>query len=614
MHWYASTEIVGPDPREAGSAKAATGSTTASGRPEIDYAALDRGDDLANRFRVEEKLGQGGFSVVYRVFDAFSDTSRVLKLIVKDRRSTFERLKREYSILERLPPHPNVVRVVWADKLPDDTPFIVFEFVPGTGVDELLRSGSISPDDVKLLGLETLAGLVHLHGNDVFHRDIKPSNLLWTDRGVRIIDFNVAVIADDDESRPGGTRRYVPPDLQVGDEMTPEEKTDWDLFALGVTLYECSTGKYPWDAARPLADTVPKDPRDFDRSLSGEFVQVLLQAIALRRPDRFASAAAFHDALSAVSAMRSLPATVPVKPLPDSDGGESSLLTPTRPNVNPFVSHLLTMYSQSPRSNAGTRGLDAIGRETYVRTQLDETLRAALLAGEFRIVAVTGNAGDGKTAFIQQIENVPEVASTLERRPNGSTFSWAGRRFITNHDGSQDEDDIANDEVLRAFFAPFEGDDSQGWPQDDTRIIAINEGRLVDFLAEHERRYGRLRTIILAGLAGGAPDDGVAAVNLNLRSVVMSPTASVGADSIFDRLLRRLTAEKYWKACAACDLRNRCYVHHNARTLIDPVAGPQGCRTPSLSLHHHTSSWPPPHNDAGFAVCSRVHTGGHPEL
>ena len=99
-------EIVGPDPREAGSVKVPNTFVAATGRPEIDYAALDRGDDLANRFRIEEKLGQGGFSVVYRVFDSFSDTSRVLKLIVKDRRSTFERLKREYSILERLPPHP----------------------------------------------------------------------------------------------------------------------------------------------------------------------------------------------------------------------------------------------------------------------------------------------------------------------------------------------------------------------------------------------------------------------------------------------------------------------------------------------------------------------------
>ena len=255
--------------------------------------------------------------------------------------------------------------------------------------------------------------------------------------------------------------------------------------------------------------------------------------------------------------------------------GEPSLLQPLRPNVNPFVNHLLAMYSQSSHSNAGTRGLDEIGRETYIPTLLDNELRRALFDGEFRLVAVTGNAGDGKTAFIQQIERATEAKSTLVTRPNGSVFSWKGRRFVTNHDGSQDEAEKTNDAVLREFFDPFQGDDSSGWPADETRIIAINEGRLVDFLSEHEHRHPRLRAIILAGLSGAAPTDGIAAVNLNLRSVVADSPGTAGPSAIFDRLVRRLTHEKFWEACRGCDLRDRCYVHHNARTLIDPVAGPK---------------------------------------
>ena len=567
--------IVGPDPRAGDPAQVQESTVPVSARPEVDYATLQPGDSLANRFRVEERLGQGGFAVVYRVFDSYSDTSRVLKLIVKDRRSTFERLKREYRILEQLPRHPHVVRAVWADKLADETPYMVFEYVPGTGVNELLDNSSFSPDDVRCLGLETLAGLEHLHAHEVFHRDVKPSNLLWTDHGVRIIDFNVAVNAEDDESLPGGTRRYVPPDLQVGEEMSTEEKIDWDLFALGVTLYECATGRYPWDGTRPIVDMAPRDPRDFISQLAAGFVQVLLRAIAPRRADRFVSAAAFRTALEAVTETR---AAQPVAPADTPLGlgtGEPSLLQSSRPNVNPFVNHLLAMYSQSPRSNAGTRGLDAIGRETYIPTLLDDRLRSALFAGEFRLVVVTGNAGDGKTAFIQQIERATEVAATLVTRANGSEFSWAGRRFITNHDGSQDEAQKTNEEVLREFLQPFEGDDIGGWPKNETRIIAINEGKLVDFLTEHENRYRRLRAIILAGLTGAVPEDGVVAVNLNLRSVVADPPGIAGPNAIFDRLVRRLTHEKFWEACAGCDLRNRCYVHHNARTLMDPVAGPK---------------------------------------
>ena len=565
-------KIVGPDPRDAGRAEAPESAAAPAQTPEVNYAALQRGEDVANRFRIEERLGQGGFAVVYRVFDAFSDTSRVLKIIVKDRHSTFERLKREYSVLEGLPPHPNVVRVVWADKLRDDTPYLVFEYVPGTGVNELLDAGSLSPEDVRRLGTDTLSGLDHLHQHGVFHRDVKPSNLLWTDRGVRIIDFNVAARGDDDEARPGGTRRYIPPDLEFAEEMTEAEKTDWDLFSLGVTLYECATRKYPWKGDTPIAGVAPTEAGDYASDLAPEFARVLMQAIAPRRADRFPSAAAFRDALATVDTVRAVPDAPPVDA--PADSGESPAPWPHKPNFNPFVSHLQAMYSQSPRSNAGTRGLDEIGRETYVQTLLDDRLRPALLAGEFRLVVVTGNAGDGKTAFIQQIERATEVASTLVRRPNGAEFKWRNRRFVTNHDGSQDEEGKANDEVLREFFQPFEGD-CGGWPQDETRIIAINEGRLVDFLSEHEDRYRRLRALVLAGLAGAAPEDGVAAVNLNLRSVVAGAPEDGPSDAIFDRLVRRLTADKFWAACDGCDLRDRCYAHHNARTLTDPVAGPK---------------------------------------
>jgi len=70
-----------------------------------------------------------------------------------------------------------------------------------------------------------------------------------------------------------------------------------------------------------------------------------------------------------------------------------------KPNTNPYVTYLLTLYSQSQRSNSGPRGLDALSEQLYVDTALDRELIPAVLAGEFRLVLITGNAGDGKTAF-----------------------------------------------------------------------------------------------------------------------------------------------------------------------------------------------------------------------
>jgi serine/threonine protein kinase len=568
-------DIVGPDPREAAKPKKEIPSSAPVG-PEVDYQVLKRGSEIASRFLIEEKLGSGSFAVAYKVFDSFSDTTRVLKIIVKDRRSTFQRLKQEYRVLERLKPHPNVVRVVWADKLPDETPFMVFEYVPGTGVDELLNTGALALEDSKRIADDALAGLEHLHASGVFHRDIKPSNLLWTDEGVRIIDFNVAAHEADDEARPGGTRRYIPPDVEIGETLTRDEEIDRDLYALGITLYECATGKYPWTEVTPPPKVAPRDPTTHVSDLAPEFAQMLLRAIAPRRADRFVTASEFRAALAAVSKVRIIAPPSPPEIRAKTETTPSlSVLQPFKPNFNPFVSHLLTMYSQSPRTNAGTRGLDAIGSETYVKTLLDEKLQPAIFSGELRLVIVTGNAGDGKTAFIQRIERkVP--SGSLEQRPNGSAFALFGRRFLTNYDGSQDEENKPNDEVLQEFLWPFEGQNPTGWPTDETRIIAINEGRLVDFLMEHRDRFTHLKRLVLEGLTGSPPSDGVVTVNLNLRSIVASrPGAEGDSDSIFDRQLSCLIHERFWEPCVSCDLRDRCYVYHNARTLMDSVAGPK---------------------------------------
>jgi len=567
-------EIVGPDPREAGKLVAAA----AAPKPPasvVDYMNLPQGFELGRRFRVEERLGRpGGFAVAYKVFDSFSDTTRVLKLVVKDRRSTFERLKQEYKTLLALKPHPNVVSVVWADQLGDETPYIVFEHLPGFNVEEMIEGQALSTEDCLRIAKETALGLEHLHVSGVFHRDIKPSNLLWTNDGIRIIDFNVATRLDDPDGWQGGTRRYLPPDLDLNEALTPADETRRDVYALGITIFECLTGaKYPWDAATPLAGVAPKRPEELVPDISAEFSSLIQKALAPRSTERFQTAAEFRQAVEAIpSARRPLPP--PVLPL-EASVELSNLLPPTKPNTNPFVTQLLSMYSQSRRTNAGTRGLDEIGKQTYIPTLLDTSLRPAVLSGKFGLVIISGNAGDGKTAFIQQLEDAEQVRATVKRRLNGATFHFRGRTFTTNYDGSQDEETKLNDDVLAEFFGPFGGDNDRGWPTKETKIIAINEGRLIDFLSQHEDQFRHLNRVVRSGLEGVQPQGGAIIVNLNLRSVVADPAGATTPDSIFDRLLRRLVNPNFWDACDSCDLRERCYLQHNVRTFQDPVAGPK---------------------------------------
>ena len=568
-------EIVGPDPREAGKARPGAAAPKTPPSSSIDYTNLPQGFELGRRFRVEERLGlPGGFAVAYKVFDSFSDTSRVLKLVVKDRRSTFERLKQEYKTLLALKPHPNVVTVVWADQLGDETPYIVFEYLPGFNVEEMIEGQALSTEDCLRIAKETALGLDHLHASGVFHRDIKPSNLLWTNDGIRIIDFNVALRIDDPAGHQGGTRRYLPPDLDLNAHLTPDDEADRDVYALGITLFECLTGaKFPWDGTTPPVGVPPRRPEELVPDISPEFSALIQKTLAPRSVDRYQSAREFLRALEAIPSARK---AVPPPILPsEASVTLSDILPPPKPNTNPFVAQLVSMYSQNRRTNAGTRGLDEIGKQTYIPTLLDVGLRPAVLSGKFRLVVISGNAGDGKTAFIQQLEDDDEVRPAITRLLNGATFRFRGRTFITNYDGSQDEESKLNDEVLLEFFAPFKGDNNQNWPAKETRIIAINEGRLIDFLSQHEAEFRELAGIVRSGFEGDGPRSGVVVVNLNLRAVVADPAEAGSPDSIFDRLLRRLVNPNFWEACSSCDLRESCYVRHNAASFQDSVAGPK---------------------------------------
>jgi len=242
-------------------------------------------------------------------------------------------------------------------------------------------------------------------------------------------------------------------------------------------------------------------------------------------------------------------------------------------HTNPFVDVLLTLYSQG-RNNKGTRGLILNG-EVYVETALDRELIPASLAGEFGLVIITGNAGDGKTAFLQKLEKLATengATVTPASRGNGAIFELDGRKFQSNYDGSQDEVDVGNDEVLTEFLSGFSGDDASSWPSDEVRLIAINEGRLIDFLESHSDDYPHLLTLVRRGLETGVPEEGIALVNLNLRSIVAE--SEDGQASILQRLLKRMTHRKFWKQCDGCDLRDKCYVLHNVKTFQDETAGP----------------------------------------
>ena len=148
-------------------------------------------------------------------------------------------------------------------------------------------------------------------------------------------------------------------------------------------------------------------------------------------------------------------------------------------NYNTNVDTFLKIYSQSLLSTGLTRGLD---ENTYIPTRLDTALKDDVLKGKKKLIVLTGNAGDGKTAFIQLIEESAKKAggNFKAKTDNGCEFSFNGQDFETLYDGSQDFEGESNDILLKEFFKAFEGDKEP--TAKIVKIIAINEGKLRDFI------------------------------------------------------------------------------------------------------------------------------------
>lgn len=193
------------------------------------------------------------------------------------------------------------------------------------------------------------------------------------------------------------------------------------------------------------------------RALSRAFADFLHKAVQPDGERRFQSARAMREALQAIEAYSG---PVAVEGMGVDPAARLTLTADERakPNYNPYVTRLLTLDSQARHTNAGTRGLDEIAKLTYVKTRLDERLAPEIVDGDFRLVLISGNAGDGKTAFLQQLEQQFEARGVAVARARSSA-SWThdGLAYRSNYDASQDDEDRRSDAVLEDFFAPFAG-------------------------------------------------------------------------------------------------------------------------------------------------------------
>jgi len=284
------------------------------------------GETIADRFEILAVLGSGGFSRVYRVRDTLEGEERALKLF--DTAAGYEAVRREIGALRKVR-HPNVVKVIWADRTSHGEWYLISEYVEGeplslytngrrhlpdreaVGVvlDVLDALAAIHPDSVRLdeleaknrggeLSADEYNEMMCLRNEGLVHRDIKPQNIILTRQGAKLLDFNIASRVGDPVKTVSGTPRYQPPDVDF---------TQWDvstdLFAVGVTLYELlCNGQHPYESGQPRIGNEIRDPRTFRGDLDSDLAAFLLKACAPYRGERFRTALEMREALEGAQA------------------------------------------------------------------------------------------------------------------------------------------------------------------------------------------------------------------------------------------------------------------------------------------------------------------------
>jgi serine/threonine-protein kinase len=288
---------------------------------------------LAGRYRLIERLGAGGMSVVWRAYDEVLGRQVAVKVLAGDFATApafRDRIRREAQAVARLS-HPGITNVFdYGEAVGEDgvtVPFVVMELVDGVSLADRLAQGPLPWRSALDIAGQVADALATAHARGLVHRDVTPGNVMLTDSGVKVVDFGISAIEGEHEgSQLLGTPAYLSPERLAGAPARPAA----DVYCLGVLLCQLLTGQTPVGGRLPVG--VAGLPRDVPA-----LVELCLAADPAARPEAavlalrlraLSTAAAHHDRPRPSPA----PATRAV-PMPPSGPRGTRVLPPPPPQM-----------------------------------------------------------------------------------------------------------------------------------------------------------------------------------------------------------------------------------------------------------------------------------------
>jgi TonB family protein len=301
---------------------------------------------IAGRYRLLEKIGQGGMGAVYKGQHIKINRLTAIKLLTSELVSNQEfitRFQREAEMASQID-HPNAVAIYDFGEAEDGLVYLAMEFVNGKPLSAILRkSGAFGIERVVRIAKQAAEALGAAHNLGIIHRDFKPDNIMICDKPgrpdwVEVVDFGIAKRAVADSQQAGltqagfvlGTPLYMSPEQVAGEELDPRS----DLYSLALVVYEMLTCALPFEGSTTQSQMVkrllePPKPLSLIKpnlELRPAVESVIMRALSRKPADRHSSTLEFAEALERAS--RSEPITQPQR------GPTSPQPRPTQPPVD----------------------------------------------------------------------------------------------------------------------------------------------------------------------------------------------------------------------------------------------------------------------------------------
>jgi serine/threonine protein kinase/dipeptidyl aminopeptidase/acylaminoacyl peptidase len=394
--------------------------------------------ETVSHYRVVEKIGGGGMGVVYKAEDSRLGRFVALKFLpdeISSQLPVLDRFRREARAASALN-HPNICTVYDVGE-EEGRAFLAMEFLEGQTLKHRIDGRPLPIDFVLEMGIQIVDALDAAHAKGIIHRDIKPANIFVTKtRQAKLLDFGLAKMdsrrdlnatADGetlkDLTSPGsalGTVAYMSPEQAKGEELDPRT----DLFSLGATLYEMTTGKPAFDGNtsavifESILNRNPTPPRQLNPELAPQLERILDRALEKDRDLRYQSAAEMRAEMKILKRTLDSQRNAVAQPSPSSASGATAAVPPVLPPP-------------------GTRGF---GASPYAIAAAGAALLAGLALGWFLHAAHSRT----EPAIFHQLTFRRGMVRSGRFAPNGQSVvygaSWEGKPtelFITSPESPQ---------------------------------------------------------------------------------------------------------------------------------------------------------------------------------